>query len=137
MDVSIKERLLQSKEAAARTAAAILANSAPTKEFLHEHLRQYLERKFMLEEGKCASDDIDELSKASIAKSLKISKELLKEVDLATSCEGATSATIKKVLFFMAVQRELGIRLSPDDIAQVRTLKDLAGLVLPALCAKG
>lgn len=137
MDISIKERLLQSKEAAARVAAAILANEKPDRKFLNEHLRQYLERKFMLEQDECASDDIDELSKASIAKSLKISKELLKEVDLATSCEGATSATIKKVLFFMAVQRELGIRLAPDDIAQVKTLEDLTELVLPALGAKG
>ncbi|MEA5002700.1 MAG: hypothetical protein VB081_04310 [Christensenella sp.] len=137
MDISIKERLLQSKEAAARVAAAILANEKPDRKFLNKHLRQYLERKFMLEQDECASDDIDELSKASIAKSLKISKELLKEVDLATSCEGATSATIKKVLFFMAVQRELGIRLAPDDIAQVKTLEDLTELVLPALGAKG
>ena len=128
---------MQSKEAAAREAAAILAEKNPSEAFLTERLMEYLRRKFMLEEGDCASDRIDELSRASIAKSLKISKELLKEVDLATSCEGATSATIKKVLFFMAVQRELGIRLAPDDIAAVETVRDLARLVLPALREKG
>ena len=84
------------------------------------HLKRYLQCKFMLEEQECVSDCIDELSKASIAKSLRLSKELLKEVDIATSCEGATSATIKKVLFFMAVQRELGIRLPADGIAAGR-----------------
>ncbi|BDF57706.1 hypothetical protein CE91St36_05230 [Christensenellaceae bacterium] len=133
MDKQIKERLLQSKKAAAEEAAAILAEKELSERALEMHLKRYLQCKFMLEEQECVSDCIDELSKASIAKSLRLSKELLKEVDIATSCEGATSATIKKVLFFMAVQRELGIRLPADGIAGVETIGDLAKLVFPAL----
>lgn len=133
MDKQIKERLLQSKKAAAEEAAAILAEKELSEQSLAKHLKRYLQCKFMLEEQECVSDCIDELSEASIAKSLKLSKELLKEVDIATSCEGATSATIKKVLFFMAVQRELGIRLPADEIAGVETIGDLAKLVFPAL----
>lgn len=133
MDKQIKERLLQSKKAAAEEAAAILAEKELSERSLEKHLKRYLQCKFMLEEQECVSDCIDELSKASIVKSLKLSKELLKEVDIATSCEGATSATIKKVLFFMAVQRELGIRLPADGIAGVETIGDLAKLVFPAL----
>ena len=133
MDKQIKKRLLQSKKAAAEQAAAILADKGLTQPSLKQRLKQYLCCKFMLENGECVSDNIDELSKASIAKSLKLSKELLKEVDIATSCEGATSATIKKVLFFMAVQRELNIRLKPDEIAGVETVSDLCNIVFPVL----
>ncbi|MEA4853438.1 MAG: hypothetical protein VB082_04065 [Christensenella sp.] len=136
MAMELKEKLLQSKKAAAHEADVILAKKEPSIVFLNQHIKRYLFCRFMLEEGECTSDNIDELCRVSIAKSLKIGKELLKEVDIATSCEGATSATIKKVLFFMALQRELGMRLSPDEIAHVETIKDLAELIFCELSGR-
>ena len=58
----------------------------------------------------------------------RISPELVKEFDLAKSCDGASSAMAKKVLLFMAVQRELGIELPARESARIKTLDDLSGL---------
>lgn len=58
-----------------------------------------------------------------------MSKELVREFDLAKSCDGATSAMAKKVLLLLSIQRELDIQIPAEQAAKDITLTQLAELV--------
>lgn len=60
---------------------------------------------------------------------MKVSKELVREFDLAKSCDGATSAMAKKVLLLLSIQRELDIQIPAEQAAKDITLTQLAELV--------
>jgi len=108
--------------------AAIHAQVTLTHEFFQKKLRDFVLHKYLLKEEDLTSDDFSEITELSLSRSMKISPELVKEFDLAKSCDGVSSAMAKKVLLFMAIQRELGIELPPRETARLKTLDELADL---------
>lgn len=132
---NIKKVILSSKKAAAEDMAAIHSQSPLTKSFFSEKLRGFVLHKFMLKEEDLASDDFNSITELSLSKSMKISPELVKEFDLAKSCDGVSSAMAKKVLLFMAIQRELGIQLPAMASARITTIHDLAELAWNEMCS--
>ena len=125
---TIKKLILSSKKAAAEDMAAICSQSPLTKSFFSEKLRGFVLHKFMLKDEDLTSDDFNAITELSLSKSMKISPELVKEFDLAKRCDGVSSAMAKKVLLFMAIQRELGIQLPALASARITTIHDLADL---------
>jgi hypothetical protein len=124
----IKELILSSKRLAAADMAAIKAAAPLTKAFFAETLRCYVLHKYMLDPAAELPENFSALTELSLARSMRISPELVKEFDLAKSCDGASSAMAKKVLLFMAIQRELGIELPAMESARLTTLAALAEL---------
>jgi hypothetical protein len=131
IDFSVATRLLGYKRAAAAQAEILrscLTNGCDT-ETLHKHLRGYILAKYILDEEDCPTDDIAELTEISLAKSQKIDRRLLEDVDRATGCTSATSAMRKKVLLYIAMERELEIKIPDQEGAIAATIKDLALLI--------
>lgn len=129
MAQTLKEQLLASARAAAKAAAGM--RNAQSSEELHQHLRDYVYAKYLLDTSD--EDDIDELTALSIARALKLDKDLMKEVDNAAECTGSTSAMRKKVLLIMSLQKSVGVELTPSATAQASTLKALAELIFTEL----
>ena len=125
---SIKELILSSKRVAAEDMAAIQAQQPLTKAFFARKLRDFVLHKYMLSPEMELPENFSALTELSLSRSMKISPELVKEFDLAKSCDGASSAMAKKVLLFMAIQRELGIQLPAMASARITTIHDLAEL---------
>ena len=124
----IRELILSSKRLAAGDMAEIKAAAPLTKELFTEKLRDYVLHKYMLDPAAALPEDFSALTDLSLARSMKISPELVREFDLARSCDGASSAMAKKVLLFMAIQRELGIELPAMASARITNLAALAEL---------
>ncbi len=110
-DERIKELILTSKKVAAADMAEIKSAIPLKKEFFARKLRDFVLHRYMLSPEDELPEDFGELTELSLAQSMRISPELVREFDLAKSCDGATSAMAKKVLLFMTIQRELGIEL--------------------------
>ena len=125
----IKELILSSKKVAAADMAEIKAAMPLEKEFFAKKLRDYVLHRYMLSpEDETLPEDFNALTELSLSQSMKISPDLVKEFDLAKSCDGATSAMAKKVLLFMTIQRELDIELPAMETARLRDLRQLADL---------
>ena len=124
----VKELILNSRRIAADDMAAIRSQSPLMKTFFSEKLCDFVLHKYMLADEPDLPEDFSALTELSLARSLQISPELVKEFDLAKSCDGASSAMAKKVLLFMAIQRELGIELPARESARITSLQDLAEL---------
>ncbi len=124
----IKQLILSSKRLAAADMAEIKAALPLTREHFAEKLRAYVLHKYMLDPAAALPEDFSALTDLSLARSMRISPELVREFDLAKSCDGASSAMAKKVLLFMAIQRELGIELPAMESARVTSLAALADL---------
>lgn len=83
----------------------------------------------MLMEEEAVSDDINELTRISIEKLRSLDKKLIKNVEEAASCDGASSVITKKALFYMVMQKELGIQADPALLTSAKTIVQLAEIV--------
>ncbi len=100
-----------------------------TFEELNERITDFILAKFMLEKAECEGIDFQKLSELSLAKTMKISPELVKEFDTARSCAGATSATAKKTLLYLAIQKALNIELAAEKTPKVHSFEEFTVLV--------
>ena len=124
----IKELILSSKKVAAADMAEIKGAMPLKKDFFSRKLRDFVLHRYMLSPEDELPEDFGELTELSLSQSMKISPELVREFDLAKSCDGATSAMAKKVLLFMTIQRELGIELPAMESARLKSLSQLADM---------
>lgn len=125
----VKALILSSKKVSAADMAEIKSAAPLTREHFARKLRDFVLHRYLLSpEDETLPEDFNTLTELSLSQSMKISPELVKEFDLAKSCDGATSAMAKKVLLFMTIQRELGIELPAAETARLKSLPQLADL---------
>lgn len=129
----VRETLLKYTKAAAWEARCIRERGESDFGYLRAHLRGYILSKYMLPEGECRSDRITALTEASLARMMKVTPELARQLDTARSCAGATSATVKKALLLQAMERELGIVLPAAEAVAAKDVTNLAEVVLRSL----
>ena len=128
--------LLESRQGAARHIEAIRSAPEQTPELVRAHVRGYIQCKFHLTEEDCVTENFKALAELSMSKSMLLSPELVKEFDLAKSCDGVSSTMAKMVLLFMALQRDLDILFEPMETARAETLADIGDLVWKELKKK-
>lgn len=128
MQADIKERLLRANKLAEEEMIQIKSNSELDIAFLETHLKNYIVHKLRLEDTK-KKDNINEMIQESVAKSLNVDRDRLKKVDQRSGCDGATSVTSKRVLLFIAIQKELSIQFPAEKMPYIETIKDLVTLV--------
>ena len=124
-----RQLILESRRAAAGHIEAIKTAPALTRELVRREVRGYIMAKFHLTQADCSTDSFRDLAGLSLSKSMRLSPELVREFDLARSCDGTSSQTAKMVLLFLALQRDLDIRFDPMATAEAETLSDIGDLV--------
>ena len=132
MKPEAKKKLLESKRMAAAEVAAIKDSQAAgtlTKEAVRHGLFKYVLAKYMLDEDEVASTEIAALAAQSLAKIVKIDKELIGNADKSATCDGASSVDMKQSLLIMALQREFEIKLDGLKVAFADTTDELADLM--------
>lgn len=99
------------------------------KEEVYKHLKSYICSRFKLEEATCATDDILELAEISLEKRDELSDSDSEEgaPDL---CSGASSALSKKILLLLSIEKKLHIEFLPEEIPNIRTVKDLCEQIM-------
>lgn len=121
--------LLRANEESRRQMDIIRSCKPLRFEVLRECLCEFVLAKFMLTREETEGVDFQKLSAMSLAKSMKISKELVKEFDMARGCAGTSSEIAKKTLLFMAIQKQLSIEFPVDELPHLHSFDDLARLV--------
>lgn len=116
-------------QSAALHAKAVGDSSRFDRSFLEKHIRQYILCKFMLSADECTDELLDSLAQQSLAKSMKLPKEIVSDADLGKGCGSAGSLVTKRVLLFMAIERDFRIRLPANEAAKIVTLSDISSLV--------
>jgi hypothetical protein len=140
MDVGERKKLVAkllsaSKQATFEEAGIIKRESFPTLEFVYTHLKKYILSKYLLPPD-CEADDIKELASLSLARTMKLDKDMIRNLDQATPCDHATSESTKKVLLLYAVQTDLELKPAAEQIAKVTTVWELAAYVHAALLSE-
>lgn len=120
--------LLKAQQVAQKEAEAIKSEKNPSLKFVYEHLRKYILSKFLLSPD-CGEDNLKELASLSLARSLKLDKNLVRELDKAAPCNNATSESTKKVLLLYSIQRDLNIKPNPAEFVAISTITGLAELI--------
>ncbi len=130
-----RQALLRAKESSRREIDAIYAAQPLRLELLRERLTDFVLAKFLLTREEAEGVDFQKLSQLSLAKSMKISKELVKEFDMAQGCAGTSSEIAKKTLLFLALQKQLKLELPARALPRIHSFQELAELVLEAMRA--
>lgn len=137
MDIADRKELVAkllsaSKQKSAQEADRIKNEPNPSYNFIYEHLRNYVLSKYMLPSD-CEADDIKELAVLSLARTMKLDRDAIRNLDQATPCDHATSESTKKALLLYAVQKDLKLKPDAEKIAKVSTVAELAEYVHAAL----
>lgn len=133
MEAAVKEAMARNRADGDRELALLRETEGIDRPFLKTHLRRFVLFKFQLSPDEIATESIAEITDLSLAKSAKLSKALAEQVDNAKSCDGATSAVVKKALLYTALQRGLGLTVDSKAAARSKTLDDLTGVVWDAM----
>ena len=87
-------------------------------------LRDYLLKRFDLDDDGSGEQNIEELARMSLRKSVGV--KYTRETDKAINCTNASSAEEKALLFMLVVQRALGLSMPSTCFAEIETLPQLA-----------
>lgn len=132
----IKAQILMQKNEAAQLTQAILGRRGLDYAAFDALFTRYLCHKFMLEQSELTTDNFYEICQLSADKAARLPKGALDAAELASKCGGATTAMNKKVLFFLAVNREFGLNIQAAESAPIDTFSQLKRLVFGKLTAK-
>ena len=130
---NIRKALVRSKIRSEEQIEVIRSSDPLQFEVLETCLTEYVLAKFMLDREECEGVDFQKLSELSLSKSMKISKDLVKEFDTARSCAGATSEIVKKTLLYLSIQKALQIELQAERTPKIHDFHGLADLVWEAM----
>lgn len=127
---AIRKLLVHARQSSALHLATIQEALPLTRSLLKEELKAYVLAKYLLTEAELPPVlTFDQLTELSLAKSMQVSPALVKEFDTAQSCDGATSAMVKKVLLFRSLERNLKLQLPATRSARLKSLDDLSDMV--------
>lgn len=84
----------------------------------------------------CDEENLMTLASLSLQHTMKLDKNVIRELDQATPCDHATSESTKKVLLLYAIQCDLEIKPEPSDLTEAETVRDLANVVYESLICK-
>lgn len=121
----ILNAILVRKEQAAQTAQQIRARRYRDRAEFACLFQAYLCDKFMLEPEELDTDDFYQICQYSVEKASHYPPGSIDAAEFASKCGGATSATNKKVLFIMALRRELEIPISVEEAVASDLLSQL------------
>lgn len=128
--MSERSELLARVRSAARQSAALPARLAQLPELTAEALRpillDYIRERFLLRPEDCGSDELMELSEASLRRYIQLFRAGAIDRDSASQCSTASSTVVKKVLLMKAVQDDFGVRFTPAQSAGLTTVTALA-----------
>lgn len=121
----IKADILASKERSQHYAQGIHDRQFGSfEEFSHLFLG-YLCGKFFLNPEDVDTDDFYQICQYSVERASHYPPGAIDAAEFASKCGGATTATNKKVLFIMAIRRELHIPLTVEEAVSIGTLSQL------------
>lgn len=124
----IKAAILARKEQSAQLAEQIRTRQFQGQAEFARLFQAYLCGKFMLEAEDLDTDDFYQICQYSVEKASHYPPGSIDAAEFASKCGGATTATNKKVLFIMALRRELDIPISVEEAVAVDLLSQLIAL---------
>lgn len=125
----VAKLLAAAKEGADEEAKIILSGNNKEYDFVYEHIRKYILKKYVLAPEE-AEENLKALAVLSLAKMMKIDSSVIREIDLATPCDKATSESTKTALLLYSIQRDLNLPSNPREYAAVETIPELAAYIV-------
>jgi hypothetical protein len=105
-------------------------------EKIYMQVKAYVLCRYLLDEEDYTTENIKELAEISIVYMLASKDKSLKLSQASLTCTGVTSTDTKKVLLVLSLQRALGIKIKPDESAQIETVPALAEKIQSLLILK-
>ena len=132
-----REMLLRARDESRQKIRRIYACRPLAYDVLRDCLTDFVLAKYLLTREEASGTDFQQLAELSLAKSMKISRDQVREYDMAKGCTGVSSAMVKKALLFMAIERQLSVELPAEKLPRIHSFDELARLVWDAMKGSG
>lgn len=132
---AIKDALKNADLLSGAVAEEMLLLPHPTAEEISPLLCAYIGFKYLLPGAVAPEEELEDVGKRSLEYVHKNGNSVA-GMDVLPHCGSASSATHKKILLLLALQKELGIRISPKDGANCERVEQLAAVVAEQLDRK-
>lgn len=132
----IRQRLMRASQDAQLCAQDILAADLSDHHMITALVSRYISIRYLLDAGEMRTNNLYELAEIAVAKTMAIKREKLADIDIPGTCTGASSATSKKILLFLALRRDLGMELEPEKAVELQTVDQLAHYIELTLSSK-
>ncbi len=126
----IIRRLMFADQHAKQEIADLKGLESPTLSDYACHIHNYVIYKFLLDdEPDITTRNLNELADLSVKKAGKLNSKEKELLDVSKHCGATTSSMTKKVLMFMALQEDMGVKISDQPTAWLETTDELAELI--------
>lgn len=121
MERYVRQRFLKAAECREQLTGKELRDP----EAFYACLHAYTLAKYLLPEEE-TEDSIELLAVKSVSWQMKIPEEVLSRNDRPAGCTKATAVADKKVLLLLNVSKALGVKLLPEEVPAIKTVRQLA-----------
>ncbi|MCD8099668.1 MAG: hypothetical protein LUE06_03685 [Oscillospiraceae bacterium] len=128
-----KMRIAVGQNAAAIHAKLIMEQSPLVSSYFCFHMRAYILEKFLLTDTDAPPENLKELARLSIAKSLAMSPELSVIYDTSAGCSNAKSEDTKIALLLRAIEKDLQVTLPLPKAVYAETVSELLHVIWDTL----
>lgn len=132
---SIKAELLQADNYAHEISQQLCNLQTPSYEAVAPLLCEYIGFKYMIPGTITPEETLESAGERSLEE-VKKKGNTVEGMDVLPHCGSASSATHKKILLQLALQKDLEIKIQPRDGANCETVSQLAALISELLTEK-
>lgn len=127
-NTELKARYLEAERISRNIVQQLLALPADQLDetAVYDAFHEIVRVRYFLEPADMITDHFNGLGEISIAKALGKDPSEVKGIDLEAKCNGTSSVMTKKILLAIFLNREMGIALAPDVVADATTIRALA-----------
>lgn len=118
------ERFKDSEAACKQFSAGMIA--AKSYDELWSNLQRYVQSKYQLHKEDLALDGFNALGQMSVARSLGRTPTELEMIEMKSKCNGTSPSLTKKLLLFISLKRDIGLKLEPEETPDITKLSELA-----------
>lgn len=131
---ALEERYEAAEREAKQIAERLNARAVPSFAEFEAEVHSYIRTRMLLEPEDEMVDSLNALGQMNLARALGVSVPDLSRMDMEAKCGGTSAVMTKKILLIMALNRDLGVKITPEAAADTTKLSDLVSQLYEQYC---
>ncbi|WP_102374204.1 acyl carrier protein [Raoultibacter massiliensis] len=124
-DRALELRYEEAEKKAKAIAETLKSKPRPSADEFDASVRSYIRTRMLLEPKDEMPDSLNVLGQMNLARALGVSIPELSSIDMEAKCGGTSAVMTKKILLIMALNRDLGVSVTPDEAAEITKISEL------------
>lgn len=135
-DAALERRYLKAEQEAKALIERFKEMPDPTFDQMETVVHAYVRTRYLLEPEDELVDSLNVLGEMNLSRALGVPVPDLGKVDMEAKCGGTSAVMTKKILLIVALNRDLGITVPPDEAADITKVSELVEKTYGLYCRR-